>query len=454
MSTTNTSKTFVIHGNFAHTPSFGKLEILKDSYIGIKDGIIEFVEQNKDIISSNYNIPQKDILEYYDKNNPTFFVPGFIDLHVHSAQYAFCGTGTDIPLMKWLNKYTYPSEYKTINNKSYTTHLYKKLIQRLISNGTTTTLYFGTIDVDACIILANIVKHYGVRGFIGKVCQDQYSPHNYCENTAKSISETERFIQEIFALKSDLIYPVITPRFIPNCSTKLLKGLGELYEKYRNENIYIQSHITESLDEVEFVNKLYDKNMTDSMIFDKYKLLNNKCIMVHAVHCNDKDWKILKNKGVGICHCPLSNAFFAHGDLDVIDLIRKYDINIGLGTDIAGGYSYSMLNCMRQCVITNRMIHKHDTENYIDYKHALYLATVGGAKCLNMDNKIGMFKVGMEFDAVLLGNNGNIDVFDHDDVNTMFEKLMNLSDDRNIKGVWVKGNKVNHKDSYSILSKL
>eukprot|EP01084_Bolivina_argentea_P298578 514564_1 len=441
----------VFHGNFAHTPSFGELEILQNVYVGIdNDGIIAFIEKNKDIVCSQYNISENNILNYYDKDNTKIFVPGFIDLHIHSAQYSYAGTGTNITLMKWLKMYAYPSENKLKNNPKYAYHLYNKLIHRLISNGTTTTQFFGTIDIDSCLILANIIHKYGIRGFIGKVCQDQYSPDYYCENTHQSIDNTEIFINKILSLNSDLIYPVITPRFIPNCSLKLLKGLSKLFNKYR-ETVHIQSHITESLDEIEFVNKLYD-NKSDTTIFNKYNLLNDKCVMVHAVHCNDKDLKILSSKGVGIVHCPLSNAFFAHGSLDVYKLVNKYGLNIGLGTDIAGGYSYSMLQCMRQTVITNRIIHKNNYNKFINYKHALYLATYGGAKCLKLHHKIGLFKVGMCFDAVLLDIDNNIDIFEYDkNIYNIFEKIMNLSDDRNIKGVWVKGNKINVSSTISKL---
>lgn len=335
----------------------------------------------------------------------------------------------------------------------YTESLYTKLVSRLISNGITTTQYFGTIDRVSCLKLAEICVRLGTRALIGKVNQDQHSPDAYCENTEVAISETDRFIQDILSMKSDRIRPVITPRFIPNCSTKLLESLGQIYTKYADQNklIHIQSHISESLDEIEFVRQLYptsdskvDSEPTDSDIFNSSGLLTERSTMAHAVHCEDRDWKVLCQKGVGVAHCPLSNAFFAHGSLDVMTLTETYDLKIGLGTDIAGGYSHSMLQCMRQCVVTNRMLHKEDDSKYMSYKHALYLATVGGARCLEMQHEIGQFRVGMRFDAVLMDAvcHHNIDVFESDNVDAIFEKLMNLGDDRNICAVWVNGKEI------------
>lgn len=93
----------VIHSNFVHTPSFGQLEILSDSYVGVRNGVIQFIEREMSGATLNrYGIDPARIVEHYSADNTKFIVPGFIDLHVHSAQFSYCGTGTSIKLMEWL----------------------------------------------------------------------------------------------------------------------------------------------------------------------------------------------------------------------------------------------------------------------------------------------------------------------------------------------------------------
>ena len=184
---------FVIHGNLVHTPKWGQLEIIPNVYVGIKKGVIVFIENESEFEHNRdkYGVTPNDIHEYYD--NHKFIVPGFIDLHVHSAQYAYAGTGTDIPLMKWLNKYAFPSEKRLETNKFYTKLLCTKLIEKLISHGTTTVQIFGTIHLKPNLILANIIKKYGLRAFIGKVNMDQHSPNDYIEETNESIQEYVKY---------------------------------------------------------------------------------------------------------------------------------------------------------------------------------------------------------------------------------------------------------------------
>ncbi|ETO25703.1 hypothetical protein RFI_11435 [Reticulomyxa filosa] len=281
----------------------------------------------------------------------------------------------------------------------------------------------------------------GQRAFVGKICMDQNSPKDYIQQTADCLHDTKQFILSVrHDINNELIQPVITPRFIPTCSDQLLQGLGQLAKDF--QLCHVQSHISESKDEkLHFCLLGFFFCERDTEIFDKFGLLTSRTIVAHANHCTDEDLKVLKQKGVGIAHCPLSNFYFANGCLPVKSLHEKYKLNVGLGTDVAGGYSPSMFNAMRNCVITSKLF---GGDADMDYKHALYLATIGGAKCLGIDSIIGTFEIGKEFDALLLGveSNSQIDIFDMDTLDDIFQKIMTLGDDRDIKRVWVRGRDV------------
>ncbi|CAG8502958.1 5047_t:CDS:2 [Paraglomus occultum] len=388
-----------------------------------------------------------------------FIIPGFIDCHIHSPQYKYAGTGTDVPLMNWLNKYAFPTERRFLDDADFATKTYSRLIKRCLSNGTTTACFFATIHLFPTLNFVSLIREAGMRAFVGKVSMDQNSPEYYIEDTNKAISAADEFVKAVLETSSDastsLVTPVITPRFLPTCSPQLLKGLAAIAKKY---DVPIQSHMSEALDEIEYVHQLYGK--PDPEIFAENGLLTRKTIMAHSIHLSDDDIKNLRDHGTGIAHCPLSNYFFADGILRTRHLLRS-GIKIGLGSDIAGGYSVSILENMRHAVISSKILasqrkrtigtanKESDETDEISYKDAFYLATVGGAQVLNIDHVVGTIEVGKAFDAIIVhcaDDNGNgiggMEIWSDDTVESLFEKFINLGGVENIKSVYVAGNKV------------
>jgi guanine deaminase len=190
-----------------------------------------------------------------------------------------------------------------------------------------------------------------------------------------------------------MVYPLVNPRFIPTCSPGLLRGLGEIAKQY---DCHITSHISESIDEVEFSSQLdmddipeLREGRSDAEVFSSHGLLTDKCVMAHGVHLSNSDLDLLKSHGSAIAHCPLSNFFFANGCLPCRKIVERGN-RIGLGTDIAGGYSPSMLNSCRNTVIASLTLHHQDTKSKpLDYLEAFYLAALGGAEALGLEHKFG-----------------------------------------------------------------
>jgi guanine deaminase len=400
-----------------------------------------------------------------------FLCPGFIDLHIHAPQYSYAGTATDRPLMGdtgWLETYTFPAERRLRDDLDHARRVYGSVVSTALRFGTTTAVYFATLDAEPCKVLVDCCLEQGQRALIGKVCMDRNSPIDCCQSLEQNLAEAEVVIQHIHdkverrRIKEDdksslpLILPVVTPRFIPTCSPALLSALGDMAARH---NCHVTSHISESVDEVEFSQHL-DATVdggggggrTDAAIFDSHRLLTDQCVMAHAVHLTDEDMDLMKERRSAVAHCPLSNFYFAGGTLPCRKLLQRGNL-VGLGTDVAGGYSASMLHSQRMAVIASKAVeHRHhhqqqqqkDMAQAIDYRHAFYLATLGGAESLRLNHRIGTFAVGMEFDAILLSADvrSPVEVFDSDSLSDIFQKLCVLGDDRNVKRVFVQGRDV------------
>ena len=178
-------------------------------------------------------------------------VPGMVDTHIHASQYSYTGTGYELPLLQWLETYTFPAE-SLLSDEEKAREVYEKVVKRTLKCGTTSAVYFATISTKSTELLADVVKELGQRALVGKVNMDRNSPDFYVETTEKSVDDTLEFVEYVEKLTAGdagkmLVQPVITPRFVPTCSSELMTKLGDLAKE---KNLHIQSHISENPDEV------------------------------------------------------------------------------------------------------------------------------------------------------------------------------------------------------------
>ncbi|CAF1048940.1 unnamed protein product [Adineta steineri] len=450
---------YIFYGTIIDTPNPLTLRIRQEHVCVVNNGKIEIIEA-----STNQNLDEYQGYVFIKLSKSQFICPGFIDLHCHAPQYRQVGSATEVPLLKWLQKFIFPNEARC-SDTSYARDLYTKLVTRLLRNGTTTVQYFATIHLEATKILAEICQEKGQRAYIGKVCADQNSPDFYIETTDESVRNTEEFINYVHDMQKGrniagtnaLIHPVITPRFIPTCSINLLSRLGQLAKKY---DVHIQSHIAETSDQVAFVHCLYPDigNGRDVAIFRETGLLTNKAVFAHGIYLADNEIDEMVTSGSAVASCPISNFLFSKGITAIEHLIGK-GLTVGLGTDVGGAYSSNMLPVVRAAVFGHRTmdfvsfdrsnailpIFPEHKDPVIDFKFAFYLATLGGAHSLNINSQIGSFEVGKQFDALLIDCNREDQAFDYwkdDEMDIIFEKWINAGDDRNITGIWVQGIKL------------
>jgi guanine deaminase len=246
-------------------------------------------------------------------------IPGLIDLHLHAPQFPNIGLGLDKELLPWLQTYTFPEESK-YSDLEYAKKVYSKLIKELWKYGTTRCCVFATIHKDSSKLLLDLFNTSGLGAYVGKVNMDYNSPDTLIEDTDKSIEDTEDIIKE-YKSKYPLVNSIITPRFVPTCSDKLLNALGDLAKKY---NTPVQSHLSENRDEIKMVSDRYQNQPNYASVYNSYNLLGDtKTIIAHCIHLTKEEIDLLRDKEVYVAHCPTSNANLSSGIAPIRKLIKN-----------------------------------------------------------------------------------------------------------------------------------
>lgn len=386
-----------------------------------------------------------------------YLLPGLIDLHVHAPQWPQMGKALDKPLEAWLNDYTFPLEAKyadiTFARRNYT-----ELVSALLANGTTTAVYFATLHTKSSVELARICLEQGQRALVGRVAMDNPSqcPDYYRdESAATAIAETRAFIDDVAQLPGNTakrVLPVITPRFIPSCTDALLEGLGKLATE---TGCHVQTHCSESDWEHAYVKQRLGK--TDTAALRDFGLLTRKTVLAHSNHIEDKDADLIKQTQAGVAHCPLSNFYFANAVFPLRAMLDR-GLNVGLGTDIAGGHSPSVFDACRHALTASKALNdgvdariaaeqRGRPGSVISFREAFWLATAGAGEVLDL--KVGKLEVGYQFDAIVIDTRAaGSDIYINmaeDAPEDRLQKIIYNARRNNISRVWVDGNAVNIK---------
>ena len=426
---------FVIRGNICQTKNPKELDLHENSYVVCVNGISKGIFKELPIEFNN--------LPLYDFFDNLIF-PGMIDLHVHAPQYAFRGTSMDLELMEWLNSYTFPEEEK-YEKLEYAETAYQMFVDAMKKGATTRLCIFATRHRYATELLMKLMEESGLISYVGKVNMDREASEKLTEKSS-DISAYDTF-GWLNAVNEKYIRtkPILTPRFIPCCTDKLMEELREIQMAY---GIPVQSHLSESKGEIDFVKSLRPNNEFYGDSYNEYDLFGTnddintevKTVMAHCVWSTNEEVNLMKKNGVFVAHCPASNMNLTSG----IAPIRKYldlGLNIGLGSDIAGGHSESIFRAITDAIQVSKMYFRMVNEDYkpLVFSEAFYLATKGGGKFFG---NVGSFEEGFEFDAVVM----NDDVLVHPqklNLSERMERAVYLGlDEKNVTAKFVAGKKV------------
>ncbi|KAL5533102.1 hypothetical protein ACEPAF_4878 [Sanghuangporus sanghuang] len=397
-----------------------------------------------------------------------FILPGLVDTHTHAPQVPNMGSGQQYELLDWLENVTFPMESR-FRDAEFAKMVYPEIVRRFIAFGTTTCCYYGTLHLESTKVLADTILKLGQRALVGKCNMDRNCPDYYREPSAgDSLKSTKELIAYIRSLNSDLIHPVLTPRFAISCTSDLLRGLGDMARS--DETLAIQTHIAENKGEIAFTKDLFNECKSYADVYDSNDLLCERTILAHAVHLDDHELDLVKKTGAGISHCPTSNFNLRSGMANIGEMLDR-GIKVGLGSDVSGGFSPSIVTAIQHASMCSKMValqiagrpslsakSSRFAGKQLPIATLLYLATLGGASLCCMENKIGSFAPGKSFDALIVSvrpETGNPAIWSMPGefsgarnqteeeakkrLDALLEQFLFGGDDRNILKVFVQG---------------
>lgn len=353
--------TTILHGNILYAPRFGEFAAIPKGYLAAEDGEIRYVGETLPV--QYRGLPVED---WGDR----LILPSFADLHLHAPQYVMLGMGMDLPLLDWLNTYTFRTEAR-FADQAFARRVYRQLARELIAWGTTRAVLFSSIHTEATWILMEELEAAGVTGYVGKVNMDRNGGPDYQETTEESLRETERWLD---GCHFDHVKPILTPRFTPSCSDELMAGLGKLAAE---RDLPVQSHLSENRGEIAWVKELCPDCGRYWETYDKFGLWKDRTAMAHCVHSDRAEQEAMAKAGVVAVHCAASNVNLCSGTAPVRQLI-DHGVWVALGSDIAGGDKLSMA---ANVVLTLRASKVKSMETgvpFLTVPEAWYLGTTAG----------------------------------------------------------------------------
>lgn len=358
-------------------------------------------------------------------------LPGFIDTHIHYPQTDVIASGGR-QLLDWLSDYTFPAESR-FGDAAHAREVAEFFIDELLRNGTTTALVFGTVHKASVDAFMSAAAARGLRMIAGKALMDRNCPE-YLQDTAESGERDSRDLIEAWH-GVDRLHYAITPRFAVTSSDAQMSSAGRLAAAH--PDVYIHSHLAENLGEVEWVRQLYPQRRSYLDVYDHYGLVRERAVYAHSIHLDHADRLRMHEADACAAFCPTSNLYLGSGLFDIA-ASDAAGLRFGLGTDVGGGSSFSMLRTLAAAYTVAQL-----RGQPLSPLRAFYLATLGGARVLKLDDRIGSFQPGREADFVVVDPAATPLLLRRwQQARTLAEKLlilMTLGDDRAIAQSYVLG---------------
>ncbi|MDA7744933.1 guanine deaminase [bacterium] len=407
-------------------------EYFSDGLMIIEDGLVQgLCDAAQGIKTLESDVP---VIEHLD----SLIMPGFVDCHIHFPQTEVIAAYGE-QLLEWLNKYTFPAEGK-FKDKTYAKTMAEQFLNELLRAGTTTALVFGTVHKQSVDAFFEACEQRNLRMIAGKVMMDRNAPEYLTDDPESSYADSKDLIEK-WHNRGRLNYAV-TPRFAPTSSQEQLEKAGQLLSEY--PDVYMQTHLSENRDEIAWVKKLFPESESYLDTYDHAGLLGRRSVFAHCIHLDDKEWHRMAESQSGIAFCPTSNLFLGSGLFNLKRAVNE-NINVGLGTDVGGGTSFSILQTLNEAYKVLQM--RGETLSILKM---FYLATLGGAETLDLSDKIGNFEIGKEADFIVLDKACTpLIKMRLDKCSDIFEELFVLGilgDDRAVKQTWSAGQKVHDRD--------
>ena len=381
--------------------------------------------------------PEAEILAQYPsgftlrRHTGQLIIPGLIDCHVHFAQTEMIAAYGE-QLLTWLTEHAFPAEEK-FSDPVYAAKIAEIFTSELLNNGTTTALVFGTVHPQSVEALFGVAEAKNMRLIAGKVMMDRNCPETLQDTAASSYTESKALIDKWHG-RGRLAY-ALTPRFAPTSTPAQLAACRALMAEY--PDVYMQTHVSENQQECEWVKELFPASADYVGVYEDAGLLRKRSVLAHGIHLNERELTAIHDHHTAIAHCPTSNLFIGSG-LFNLQAVRDHKITIGMGTDVGGGSSFSLLQTFNEAYKVQQL-----QGNKLSAFEGLYLSTLGGARALDLEGTIGQLEIGAEADIAVLDLAATpfleFRLQQSDSLHDKLFALMILGDDRSIAATYLMG---------------
>ncbi len=401
------------------------IEYHEDGLLWVDDGRIRAVGSHADLRPA---LPRDVSLRSYPNH---LIVPGFIDAHLHYPQMEMIAAWGE-RLLDWLESYTFPTESR-FGDADHAAMVAQQFVDELLRNGTTTAAVFCSVHPQSVDALFNEARARSMRLIAGKVLMDRNVPEALRDTADGGIEASRALIERWHGV--DRLGYAVTPRFAPTSTPRQLEGAGQLLADH--PGIHMQTHIAETRREVAWVRELFPEAAGYADVYRRFGLLGPRSLLGHGIHLDDAEREMIAAHGAAIVHCPTSNLFLGSG-LFPLRQVRAGGIGVALGTDVGAGTSFSLLQTMNEAYKVQQLLGEP-----LAAEEAWYLATLGGARALHLDDVIGSLQPGREADFLVL-DLGATDLlrFRLQYCRTLSEMLfvlIMLGDDRLVEETWLLG---------------
>ncbi|MBJ9986711.1 guanine deaminase [Acinetobacter sp. S40] len=429
----SSAQTTIVRGRFLDIQSLvtqahqiaEQVRYVEDGVLISENGQIKWFGKWQD---AQPHLPENIEIQHYPEQ---LIVPGFIDTHIHYPQTEMVGAYGE-QLLSWLNTYTFPTELQ-FKDADYAQNIAHFFVHELLKNGTTTALVFCTVHPESVNALFEAAERIQMRLIAGKVLMDRHAPEDLCD-TPQSAYEDSKALIEKWHAKGRALY-AITPRFAPTSTPEQLEKAGQLKQEY--PDVYVHTHLSENKDEIAWVKSLYPEQKGYLDVYHHYGLTGQRSVFAHCVHLEDEEWQCMHQTDSAIAFCPTSNLFLGSG-LFPLKKTWEQGVKVGLGTDIGAGTSFNLLQTVNEAYKVQQL-----QGDKLSAYEALYHATIGGAKALDLQDKLGNFDIGKEADFVVLNLQAtalqSLRQSRAKSLDDALFALFTMGDDRNIEATYIYG---------------
>ncbi|WP_283148396.1 guanine deaminase [Silvimonas soli] len=436
---TQTSQThLIVRGSILHFlqdpglyPDAESYRYLDDGYLWLADGYVRTTGAWDAL--GDIPAPVRNVAEWADHSGQ-LILPGLVDTHMHYVQAGMIAS-FGCRLLDWLNDYTFPAE-AAFTHPEVAAETARFVVDRLLAHGTTTASVFGSVHPQSVDAFMAEAQRRGLRMLCGKAMMDRHCPPEVRDTAERSGRDSQDLIDRWHG--KDRLRYTITPRFAPTSTPEQLAIAGQLYQS--RPDLHVQSHLAENDKEVAWVAELFPDQRDYLDVYEHYGLTGPRTIYGHCIHLTEREQLAMSQSGTAAAFCPTSNLFLGSGLFDYYGM-AKSGVRVGLATDVGGGTSFSMIRTLAEAYKVSQARH-----HALSPLRGWYLATLGGARALYLEEFIGNFEPGREGDFIVLKLDATPELaFRMDRTRTLAERLFALTilgDERCVAATYVMGQRI------------